>query len=329
MSLTWQEAHNISIVRYLSLHGHFPVYSSSGGKEYHYHSPIRSNDDTPSFHLNVVKNKWHDKGAGIGGDIIDLVAEHQGMNRSKSCHWLSRSNLYCGDYIPEYPPLTRGKYYSNRKKSSIQNTEKPINPNQQYAKLEADTSFIIDSIQPLQHPVLYQYLEYRKINPTIAQKYGLEEINYTLFDLPESHFFALAWKNDSGGYEYNSKSGSKSFKGCLGIKDITTINLQPNKRIAVFESALDFWAYLTHYGIEDYQSSAIILNSVSLRYKVLDIVEEYSPEALYLFLDNDIEGAKASESLIEEIDTIPVHNKSNLYENHKDFNDMIMDVQLT
>ena len=73
MSLTWQQAHNISIVRYLSHQGFFPVYSSCGGQEYHYHSPIRNNDNTPSFHLNVFKNKWHDKGLGLGGDVIDLV----------------------------------------------------------------------------------------------------------------------------------------------------------------------------------------------------------------------------------------------------------------
>lgn len=324
MSLTWQEAHNISIVRYLSMQGYFPVYSSSGGKEYHYHSPIRANDSTPSFHLNVLKNKWHDKGLGIGGDVIDLVAEHQSLSRSQACHWLSRSGLYSGDYMPEYPAIQRGKYYSDKKKDvRISSSVKPINDNFEYAKLEEDNSFIIDSIQPVNHPVLLQYLAYRGINVDIAKKYGLLEINYQIFNLAESQFFALAWLNDSGGCEFNSKQGQKSFKGCLGIKDITSINLAKGKKIAVFESATDFWAYLTYYKINEYQSSAIILNSISLKNKLMDVVNQYQPESLYLFLDNDIEGCKTTELIMEEIQDIPVQNKSYLYENHKDFNEMV------
>lgn len=324
MNLTWEQAHNISTVRYLSLHGHFPVYSSSGGKEYHYHSPIRSGDDTPSFHLNVMKNKWHDKGLGIGGDIINLVAEHKNMTRSQACRWLGQSKLYAGDYVAEFPALQKGRYYSNKSKRRADTDTKPVNTNREYAKLESDSSFIIESIQVLQHPVLLQYLSYRCIDPAIATQYGLQEINYQLFNLPESHYFALAWLNDSGGCEFNSKSGLKSFKGCLGIKDITSINLQPHKKIAVFESAMDFWAYLSYYRIREFQNSAIILNSISLRNKVLDAVEKHQPSELYLFLDNDIEGCKAAESLIAEIQNIPVHNKSGLYEDYKDFNEMVM-----
>lgn len=61
MGLTWDQGHNISIVRYLSAQGYFPAYSSCNSQEYHYHSPIRNDDNTPSFHVNVIKNKWHDK----------------------------------------------------------------------------------------------------------------------------------------------------------------------------------------------------------------------------------------------------------------------------
>jgi hypothetical protein len=53
---------------------------------------------------------------------------------------------------------------------------------------------------------------------------------------------------------------------------------------------------------------------------VLDVVEKYQPSELYLFLDNDIESCKATESLVAEIQNIPVHNKSSLYKNYKDFN---------
>jgi hypothetical protein len=324
MNLTWQQAHNISTVRYLSLHGVFPVYSSSGGQEYHYHSPIRSGDNTPSFHLNVVKNKWHDKGMGIGGDIIDLVAEHKSMTRSEACRWLGQSGLYSGDYVAEFPALQKGRYYSTKSKHRIDTSVKPVNVNREFAKLESDTSFMIENIQALQHPVLLQYLAYRCIDNAIAIQYGLQEINYQLFNLPESHYFALAWLNDSGGCEFNSRSGQKSFKGCLGIKDITSINLQAHKKIAVFESAMDFWAYLSYYGIREFQNSAIILNSLSLRNKILEAIEQYQPTELYLFLDNDIEGCKTTESLMTDIQSTTIHDKSSLYVDYKDFNEMVI-----
>jgi hypothetical protein len=297
------------------MHGIFPVYSSSN--EYHYHSPLR-NDNTPSFHVNVIKNKWHDKGTGLGGDSIDLVAKHQNKTRSQACHLLSKSGLYSGDYVPEFPKIQNSRGYLSHHAT----TKKPTNS--KYATLEAGNSFIIDNIGELQHPILLQYLKYRRINPQIAKNHGLQEINYQILNIPDSHYFALAWFNDSGGCEFNSKSGEKSFKGCLGSKDITTINIQKHKKLAVFESATDFWAYLSYYEISEFQNSAIILNSLSLRHKIFAIIAEYQPTAVYLFLDNDVEGRKVAKSLIADMKDIAVYDKSDLYKNHKDFNEMVM-----
>ena len=319
MSLTWEQAHCISIVEYLTRYGIFPVYSHLNGQEYHYHSPIRSDDSTPSFHVNVIKNKWHDKGSGLGGDIIELVVHHQKLTRSQSCHWLSKAGLYRGGYVPERVPVQRGKYYSTKSKKGGVSGAKPINTNSQYAVLESDTSFMIDNIQELQHPILLKYLQHRKINPDIAKVHGLKEINYQLFGVPDSHYFALAWLNDSGGCEYNRKG----FKGCLGVKDVTSINLQPGKKLAVFESAIDFWSYLTHYDIAEFDSSAVILNSVSLKARVIEIAEQYSREEIYLFLDNDDEGRGATEWISEQISDIPVKDKSGMYAEVKDFNEMM------
>ncbi len=328
--LTWQEAHEVSIVCYLSQQGIFPVYSSCRGQEYHYHSPIRQDDDTPSFHVNVVKNKWHDKGLGIGGDSIDLVAEHQNLTRSQACHWLSDSGLYQGNYVPEHPTIQHHRYWSdkNRKKSNRLTYDFPHKDghpksSRPFAELEGTTRFRIEAIQHLQHPVLLQYLTYRKINPEIAKKYGLQEISYYLVDVPDSEYFALTWRNASDGYELNHRSDKKSFKACLGYKDITVINLQPNNKLAVFEGMLDFLAYLTHYQIHDFQSSAVILNSLSLKQKLLEIIKQYTPSQVYLFLDNDREGKKATAELLEQL-TVPAQDRSNLYAGYKDFNEFLI-----
>lgn len=162
---------------------------------------------------------------------------------------------------------------------------KPLNVNTDYARLEVNNSFLIESIQEVKHPMLLQYLSYRKIDHAIATKYGLKEINYQLFDVPDTEYFALAWINNSGGCEFNRKN----FKGCLGIKDINTINLQEDKKLAVFEGFLDFLAYLTYYNITEFESSAVILNSLSLKNKLIEINTRCRPECVYLFWDNDEE----------------------------------------
>ena len=59
------------------------------------------------------------------------------------------------------------------------------------------------------------------------------------------------------------------------------------------------------------------------------MIEKYQPSKLYLFLDNDIEGCKTAESLIAEVQHIPISNKSTLYENYKDFNEMVMATSTT
>ena len=321
MNLTWQQAHNISIVNYLSKHWHHPVYSSSGWQEYHYHSPIRQNDKTPSFHLNITKNKWHDKWLATGWDIIELVAQHHNITKSQACHYLSKSGLYRGNYIVQIPTLQKNYHHSK--------TPKTANTNNKYQNLEKNTSFIIQDIKPINHPALLQYQKYRCIDPKIASQYGLLEINYQLSWLPQSHYFSLAWKNDQGGYEYNSKSGEKSFKGCLGKKDITSINLQKNKKLALFESATDFWAYLTYYKITNFQNSAIILNTLNLKNKALETIKKYQPTQIYLFLDNDTQWKKTTQTLIKEIKKIPIYDKSNLYKKHKDFNEMTIEKNKT
>ena len=84
------------------------------------------------------------------------MAEHKNMTRSQSCHWLSQSGLYSGDYVAEFPPIQQGRYYSNKLKNKADFKIKPSNTNSDYATLESDTSFIIESIQHLQHPILLQ-----------------------------------------------------------------------------------------------------------------------------------------------------------------------------
>jgi hypothetical protein len=132
----------------------------------------------------------------------------------------------------------------------------------------------------LLNPLLIKYLESRKINPDIAKKY-IGEIYYKH---KENSFYGLCFKNNSNAYEVRNER----FKGCIGgSKDITTINYNEGNKLAVFEGFLDFLSYLTHYNITDFNSTAVILNSITLVNPVIDLINSNNFSKVYLFLDND------------------------------------------
>ena len=131
---------------------------------------------------------------------------------------------------------------------------------------------------------MIQYLESRKINLEIARIY-LKEIRFKPRNLLRE-YFALGFPNGNG-----FEARSKLFKGFVGTKkDITRIGLADGKSLSIFEGFFDYLAFLSHYNINEFQNSAIILNSTSLRKRALAEVEQFNFSKVYLFLDNDIAG---------------------------------------
>ena len=45
-------------------------------------------EKTPSFSVDVKKNKFRCFGCGIGGDAIDFIKETKGLNYSEACRYL-------------------------------------------------------------------------------------------------------------------------------------------------------------------------------------------------------------------------------------------------
>lgn len=64
------KARNFSILRVLKRLGHFPKKESE--KEAWFLSPFRS-ETQASLKVSKTQNRWYDHGAGIGGNVIDLV----------------------------------------------------------------------------------------------------------------------------------------------------------------------------------------------------------------------------------------------------------------
>ncbi len=166
----------------------------------------------------------------------------------------------------------------------------------------------IKHIQPLQNRALIEYLQIRKITPTKAANY-LQEAYYKVND---KQYFALAFKNDLGGFELRNKY----FKGSSSPKAITTIPGTSNA-VHIFEGFIDFLSALEHYRTTKPAGTCIILNSVSNLQTIIDTLEQY--QNINLFLDNDNAGNKAVATIKSIHPKVKDYSKI-IYPEDKDFN---------
>jgi hypothetical protein len=88
------QAKSIPLEHYLDRQGHRPAHARQGGRELWYRSPIRADDDTPSFKVDTQKNVWFDHGLAKGGTIIDLVTEVCACNVRDALRHLEGTGLY-------------------------------------------------------------------------------------------------------------------------------------------------------------------------------------------------------------------------------------------
>lgn len=147
----------------------------------------------------------------------------------------------------------------------------------------------------------------------------------TLDHLQEIHFTidggktqkALAFKNDNGDYEVRNPF----FKGFIGDKKtITSIGLQTNKPIAVFEGFFDFLSFLSELGKRPSPAGYIILNSTNLKEQALAKILETNSSKVYLFLDNDEIGDRTTSYFLEMIPAKTI-DKRDHFGGAEDYND--------
>ncbi len=306
-----KEARDISISEYLDYAGINPAKQRMSGRELWYSSPLRSGDSHPSFKVDTVKNLWFDFGLDKGGNIVDLVCELTNSTVAQALAILERSGA---NRSPVYP---RSKTNPLPSKSTVQTSlldEKKI-----VAGEKEKSAFKIISVSEIKNQALIAYLKERKIDLNVAQSY-LKEINFKPADKAKS-YFALGFPSGDG-FEVRSKV----FKGFVGNhKKISTLNLENDKSLSIFEGFMDFLAFLSHQGITNFQNSVIILNTINLRQKALEVINEYNFSKVYLFLDNDKAGKETKQFFIDNIKSTPVSDKSALYKDYNDFNQMTME----
>lgn len=278
------EAKKIPIIGFLASQGKQPVETRNG--QFVYHSPFKE-DKTASLYVDYKKydiQVWKDFSTGAGGNILDLVMKMYNVDITGALIILQKPDL-------SKPDLS---FFSQQ---------------------EVKTSNIeIKHLQPLQNRALIEYLQSRKITPAKAANY-IHEAYYTNYKEQVKPFFALAFKNDKGGFELRSKK----FKGSNSPKAITTIPGTSNA-VHIFEGFIDFLSALEHYRTTKPEGTCIILNSVSNLESIINTLKQY--QNINLYLDNDQAGNQAAETIKSRYPNVKDYSKI-IYPDHNDFNEFL------
>lgn len=153
---------------------------------------------------------------GEGGSIIDLVSQLENCSIGEAITKLER----------QYGNTQSDPFSFHRDNMTASKTD-----------VREEVIHIV-KIMPITHSSLLEYLKERCIDTDIANRH-CKEVYYRVNN---KSYFALGFKNDSGGYELRNKY----FKGCTN-KDVTFYTCIDNKSdtCVIFEGFFDYLSYLT------------------------------------------------------------------------------------
>lgn len=279
------QSKQIPLDGFLSRLGYVP--SRRAGNQLWYLSPFRD-EDTPSFKVNTGLNAWYDFGEGKGGDLIDFVTRLERLGNISEA--LARIEQLAGGVAS------------------------PTRPQRVASASESPPSLQLTSIGPVRSIALRSYLKERGID---LKRVG-DRIKEAHYLHGRSGYYALAFANNSGGYELRNIS----FKGTLGAKDLTTIAGDPT-RVQVFEGFFDYLTSLMVGGGSP-APTAIVLNSVALRERAVAEIECLKPTTVELYRDNDPAGAQLLDYFRKTLTNVQLIDRSDTYRQHVDLNDWFM-----
>ena len=224
---------------------------------------------------------------GKGGDIFTLAGEMLGTD----------------DFVRQ------AEYIAEVSGFPLPAIRKPAEEHSSPVHGKNESGFKDVEIRPLQSVALLDYLESRGISRSVAVR-TCREAWYTAGG---KRYFAVAFRNRSGGYELRNGF----FKGSISPKDVSLV-LSGSPVCNVYEGFIDYLSAL-ELGIgtgEDH----IILNSVANIGRAIPVLNGYAE--ILCWLDNDGAGRRTLEAVRKEYGG-KVHDRSGLYQGHKDLNDYL------
>lgn len=277
----------ISMVKYLAELGFQPA--RVAGNDFWYRSPLHD-EKTPSFKVNIKLNCWYDWGTGEKGNLIDFGLAYHKCNISEFLNILSRMKL---DYILK-PDI---------KATSIKK------------KREEEKKITVTVVKDLYSYALLNYLQKRRIPEKIARQL-CKEVHYSLNN---KNYYAIGFKNDSGGYELRNEyiKASSSPKGSTFIDNGAV-------ELAVFEGFFNFLSYKAMLqGQTEPHRNYLILNSTSFFDQQLPKMQEHTH--CYLYLDNDKTGNACTHKALA-ISPVQFIDERKLYQNKEDLNAWLVNI---
>jgi len=241
------------------------------------------------------------------GDLLNFVEYYHNLNTKEAIELLK-------DVFNEHN-LDKLNEIKEKNKVFIQEVQQKIK--------KQNNNIEIKKIQDLKNQALINYLQSRKIDLMTAQAAGIKEIYY-INKNNNKNYFALAFENNSSGYEIRNSY----FKGSLGTKDITLIENKNSNEINIFEGFLDYASAIKISKNKVLSQNNIILNSVAEAKKAIETIEKMNNvKKVKLYLDNDAAGKETSKLITEELSKrrkdIEIEDRSKFYANYNDLNDFL------
>lgn len=281
-----------------------------------YLSPFRAEAE-PSFKVSRSGRGWYDHGEGRGGNILDFVMHYRQTDLSGALRFL--------DSLTIVPAYSLGETLSQNGSQALSEAhieQKPLETatcSHEAQKGDFDGLSIV-RLQPLKNWALSHYLQSRSIEQSAAQPW-IQEIYYRRHEKPHIEYFALAFANDSGGYELRNQH----FQGCIGRKDITTLGAGEGAatKVVVFEGFTDFLSAIMLTGRPP-SLPVIVLNSVAMQERAIQTIHEMGVTDVHLYRDRDNAGLALLENFRAQLPELNVIDESNLYSGYKDLNEYLV-----
>ncbi|WP_273276806.1 toprim domain-containing protein [Maribacter polysiphoniae] len=275
--LSCERARAFPIEKALAKLGHFPTKENE--KEAWFLSPLRS-ESQASFKVSKRLNRWYDHGEGTGGNVIDLVCRIRLCAVKETLGFLEQDR---NSFFFQQRPGLKEKHQDR---------------------------ITIREVKELTHYALRGYLNSRNISIVTAKEF-IREVHYSLNN---KNYFAIGFKNDSGGWELRNKY----YKNCSSPKDITLIK-NGNDKLIVTEGVFDLLSLLSYNEMLEAEYDFLVLNSIAFVSKAIEMMKGYLQIDLYL--DNDPNGRRTTQKLL--VSSNYCLDKSMLYEGLKDVNEWL------
>ncbi len=276
--LSCERARAFPIEKALAKLGHFPTRETDN--EAWFLSPLRS-ETQASFKVCKKLNRWYDHGQGIGGNVIDLI-----------CKVIQCSLKEALEFIGE-------------DKRSFFFQQQPI-----FEVVQQDR-IVIQEVKELSHYALKGYLKSRYISIENSKKL-IKEVHYLFKD---KKYFAIGFKNDSGGWELRNKY----YKNCSSPKDITHVK-NGNDKLIVTEGMFDLLSIISLETTLVSEFDFLVMNSTAFVSKARETMKNY--KEIHLCLDTDTNGQRTTKKLMQHFNNC--FDKSGLYKDFKDVNNWLI-----